>query len=86
MITFWGLGVWVGCMCLLVRTSSQAAALCRSLGFTNVVEVKPGSSAMVKGVEISAFKGSLVGPPWSEPQNGCSCPYPAEYLPCLRYA
>ena len=59
----------------------QAAEICRSLGFTDIETIKPGGSTTVKDVEIQAFRGSLVGPPWSEPQNGYCFKYASRVSP-----
>jgi len=34
--------------------------------------LRAGERATVKAVEVEALRGSLVGPPWAEPQNGYS--------------
>jgi len=46
--------------------------VCRALGFTDVRTLRAGERATVKAVEVEALRGSLVGPPWAEPQNGYS--------------
>jgi L-ascorbate metabolism protein UlaG (beta-lactamase superfamily) len=76
-----------------IIANPQAAEICRSLGFTDIETIKPGGSTTVKDVEIQAFRGSLVGPPWSEPQNGYCFKYgefrvvtePHGNLPTLGY-
>ena len=50
--------------------SPSAAALARSIGFTNVTELDHGQEVDMGTVKIRATAGALVGPPWSKREAG----------------
>ncbi|DBA80412.1 TPA: hypothetical protein ACH3X2_007349 [Trebouxia sp. C0005] len=56
----------------LVVGSPAAAAVCQSLGFTNVYGLDHGKTMSVCNgrLQITATAGALVGPPWSKRENG----------------
>jgi len=55
-----------------VVVSPSAAEVCRKMGFENITVVKPGEKVVILDgeIELEAFSGSLVGPPWSTRENG----------------
>eukprot|EP00238_Polyblepharides_amylifera_P014934 CAMPEP_0196579840 /NCGR_PEP_ID=MMETSP1081-20130531/25121_1 /TAXON_ID=36882 /ORGANISM="Pyramimonas amylifera, Strain CCMP720" /LENGTH=246 /DNA_ID=CAMNT_0041899539 /DNA_START=294 /DNA_END=1034 /DNA_ORIENTATION=- len=55
---------------LRVVASPSAAEVVRKMGFTSVTVLPPGKGIRIGSLEITATKGALVGPPWSERENG----------------
>lgn len=53
-----------------VLAPGSAAGPLSDLGFTDVTIVRPGETVTFCGVVIEATTGSLVGPPWQDPENG----------------
>lgn len=54
-----------------IIASPSAAKVVKDLGFSNVTTVKPGSSCYFGAdLQIFALPGSVVGPPWQDPENG----------------
>lgn len=53
-----------------VLAPPSAAGALADLGFTAVTVVRPGEAVAFCGVAIEATTGSLVGPPWQDPENG----------------
>jgi len=54
-----------------ILASPRAAAVAQRLGFTNVTALAPGDSARLgDALQITAVPGSVVGPPWEDPENG----------------
>lgn len=53
-----------------VLAPGSAAGPLADLGFTDVTIVRPGEAVTFCGVVIEATTGSLVGPPWQDPENG----------------
>ena len=50
--------------------NKQAIDICSNLGFTNTVVLDHGESVKIGSITVTAFPGSLVGPPWAKRQNG----------------
>lgn len=57
---------------LPVVGSPSAAAVARKLGYSTVYEIMPGQELLLCGgkLKIRATQGALVGPPWSQRENG----------------
>lgn len=55
---------------LPVIASPSAAAVATKLGFTQVVSLAPGKTWIQGDLHITATAGALVGPPWSQRENG----------------
>jgi hypothetical protein len=55
-----------------VIAQPEAAARIAPLGFTNVTTIAPGEAREACGgkLRVRATAGALVGPPWSQRQNG----------------
>jgi len=53
-----------------VLAPPSAEGALADLGFTNVTVVRPGEGVTFCGVAVEATTGSLVGPPWQDPENG----------------
>lgn len=69
-----------------VIASIKAARICHNLGFRHIQVLRHGDSFKFHSVEISAYKGSLVGPPYEAPENGylfesCHPPFCLYYEP-----
>lgn len=56
---------------LPVVASPTAAAVARACGFTDVTALAPGQATVLAcGLTVQATEGALVGPPWSQRENG----------------
>jgi len=55
---------------LPVIASPTAAEVATKLGFTQVVSLAPGKTWIQGNLAITATEGALVGPPWSQRENG----------------
>jgi len=55
---------------LTVVASPTAAKVARDLGFKSVIEMWPGQTRLIGNLSITATSGALVGPPWSQRENG----------------
>ncbi|KAK3252874.1 hypothetical protein CYMTET_37835 [Cymbomonas tetramitiformis] len=56
---------------LWIIASPTGAEVTRDLGFTNVTSLAPGCGTTLDGkLDIQATSGALVGPPWSQRENG----------------
>mmetsp|Transcript_32902 Transcript_32902/g.63186 ORF Transcript_32902/g.63186 Transcript_32902/m.63186 type:complete len:361 (+) Transcript_32902:105-1187(+) len=55
---------------LTVIASPSAARVAQDLGFLKVIGLPPGKSTTFGQVTITATEGALVGPPWSQRENG----------------
>jgi len=53
-----------------VLAPPSAEGALADLGFTDVTIVRPGEGVTFCGVAVEATTGSLVGPPWQDPENG----------------
>eukprot|EP00931_Biecheleriopsis_adriatica_P079385 TRINITY_DN52791_c0_g1_i1.p1 TRINITY_DN52791_c0_g1~~TRINITY_DN52791_c0_g1_i1.p1 ORF type:complete len:338 (+),score=57.27 TRINITY_DN52791_c0_g1_i1:23-1015(+) len=54
-----------------IIANPSAAKICRQLGFEQVRIMSPGDSMQLgEHLKITALPGSVVGPPWQEPENG----------------
>lgn len=54
-----------------IIASPRAAAVARELGFESVSVLEPGQSIQLgPHLRLTAVPGSVVGPPWEEPENG----------------
>lgn len=56
---------------MLILASPSAGPVCQRLGFENVRVLAPGASLVLgEFCRITAVPGSVVGPPWQDPENG----------------
>lgn len=54
-----------------IIASPKAAEVAKSLGFVSVTTLEPGQSLQLgPHFRLTAIPGSVVGPPWEEPENG----------------
>lgn len=53
-----------------VLAPRSAADPLGDLGFSDITIVRPGEAVTFCGVAVEATTGSLVGPPWQDPENG----------------